>query len=310
MKSKENMEQKYDDTFLARWLSNELTTEELQEFKNSEDYHKYAQIAETLETVELPEFDTTANFEATLEKLSKSKEESKKKRILPLWSYAAAASIAILIFVYGFFLQTAVYTTELAEKTSFKLPDGSLVDLNSGSKVSFKKYDWKASRELNLEGEAFFKVKKGERFVVNSEQGNVTVLGTQFTVNSRKNLYEISCFEGKVLVVTSQKDSITLTEGQAFRLQEEKSIEYTIEETTPSWLNNETTFTDMPITLVVEELERQFNITISGKENLKEELFTGRFSHKDSKIAIQTVFIAMEIPYTTDVNGNVVIKNK
>lgn len=304
------MEQQYDDTFLARWLANELTAEELQEFENSEDYQKYTQIVDTLETAELPKFDVEKNFQATLEKLSSDTKSSKKKRIIPLWSYGAAASIALLVFVYSFFFQPVTYSTELAEKTSFELPDGSLVDLNSGSQISFKKYNWEKDRQLNLNGEAFFKVKKGASFTVNSPQGNVTVLGTQFTVNSRENLYHITCFEGKVLVVTQQKDSIILTKGESFRLQNEKSEKYSITQVTPSWLNNETTFTDMPIQFVVEELERQFNITISGKENLNSELFTGRFAHKDSKIAIQTVFIAMEIPYTTDANGNVVIKKQ
>tara|TARA_R110002073_G_scaffold128999_6_gene275278 strand:- start:44063 stop:44977 length:915 start_codon:yes stop_codon:yes gene_type:complete len=303
------MEQQYDDTFLARWLANELTAEELQEFKNSEDYLKYAQIVETLETVETPSFNVDENFQATLNKLSQSNKEQKKKRVLPLWSYATAASIALLIFVYSFFFQVTTYTTQLAEKTIFELPDGSSVNLNSGSKITFKKYNWNKNRELNLEGEAFFKVKKGESFVVNSKQGNVTVLGTQFTVNSREDLYHITCFEGKVLVVTTKKDSIYLTKGQVFRLQNTEAQEYVINDSTPSWLNEETTFTEMPIKLVIEELERQFNITIFGKENLKSEHFTGRLSHKNSKIAIQTVFIAMEIPYTTDANGNVVIKN-
>ncbi|MFY0631637.1 MAG: FecR domain-containing protein [Flavobacteriaceae bacterium] len=304
------MKQQYDDTFFARWLANELTAEELQGFKNSEDYQKYVQIEETLNTVEVQEFNIEENFAATLNKLSAEKENAKKRRVIPLWSYGIAASIAALIFVYGFFFQSETYTTQLAEKTNFELPDGSLVDLNSDSKISFKKYNWEKNRVLNLEGEAFFKVQKGSTFTVNTNQGNVSVLGTQFTVNSRENLYHITCFEGKVLVVTVQKDSIILTQGQSFRLQKGKSEEYSINEITPSWLHNETTFTEMPIKLVIEELERQFNITISGKENLTSELFTGRFSHENSKIAIQTVFIAMEIPYTTDTNGNVVIKNK
>ena len=65
------MEQQYDDTFLARWLADELTAEELQEFQNSEDYEKYTQIVDTLETAEMPEFDVAANLEATHKKLSK-----------------------------------------------------------------------------------------------------------------------------------------------------------------------------------------------------------------------------------------------
>ncbi len=304
------MEQQYDDTFLARWLANELTAEELQEFENSEDYKKYAQIVETLETAELPEFHIEENFQATLEKLSNDSKQIKKKRVIPLWSYGAVASIALLIFVYTFFFQPVTFTTQLAEKINFELPDGSLVDVNADSKITFQKYNWKENRQLNLEGEAFFKVKKGSQFTVQSPQGNVTVLGTQFTVNARKNLYHITCFEGKVLVVTQQKDSIILTKGESFRVQNKVSNKYTITETSPSWIHEETSFEEMPILFVVEELERQFNITISGKENLTGELFTGSFTHKNANIAIQTVFIAMEIPYNVLANGNVVIKKQ
>ena len=304
------MNKHYDDTFLARWLTDELTAEELQEFENSEDFEKYAQIVDTLNTAELPEFDVEANFQATLNKLSKSAEqtsEPKKKRVIPLWSYAAAASVAVIFFAYNFFFTTTTYTTQLAEKTNFELPDGSQVDMNAGSTVSFKKSSWSENRALDLEGEAYFKVTKGSSFTVNTNQGNVTVLGTQFTVNARKNLYHVTCFEGKVLVVTKSNDSITLTQGMSFLQNKNDRKEYTIQATEPSWIHEESSFNDMSIDLVIDDLERQFDITISGKEFIKPALFTGRFSHKDAKLAIQTVFLAMEIPYTMDADGNVVI---
>ena len=212
------MEQQYDDTFLARWLANELTAEELREFENSEDFKKYAQIVDTLETAEIPEFDIEANLQATLNKRFTEEETKKKKRIIPLWSYAAAASIALVFFVYTLYFSggETTYTTQLAEKTQFELPDGSQVDLNADSEVTFTKSDWSENRSLNLSGEAYFKVKKGSTFTVATSQGNVSVLGTQFVVNSRKNLYNVICYEGKVLVVTQAKDSIVLTQGMAY----------------------------------------------------------------------------------------------
>jgi len=303
------MEQQYDDTFLARWLADELTAEELQKFKNSEDYQKYAQIVDTLETAEMPEFDIEANFQATLNKLSKGQEAPvKKKRIIPLWSYAAAASIAIVFFAYNFFFTTSTYTTQLAEKTNFELPDGSKVELNALSSVTFDKSSWGENRSLDLKGEAYFKVTKGATFTVKTDQGNVTVLGTQFIVNARENFYNVICYEGKVQVVSVQKDTLVLTKGMAFLIDKTQRKEYTVENSEPSWINDESDFKDASIDIVLEELERQFSITISGKENLKPALFTGRFSHKDATLAVQTIFMAMEIPYTTDANGNVVIQ--
>lgn len=305
------MEQQYDDSFLARWLANELTAEELREFENSEDFAKYTQIVDTLERAEIPEFDVEANLHATLKKLSQEEEvKQPKKRVIPLWSYAAAASVVILFFAYTFIFTDAnkVYTTQLAEKTQFELPDGSQVDLNAGSEVTFNLSEWSESRELNLSGEAFFKVKKGSKFTVNTSQGNVSVLGTQFTVNSRADLYHVICYEGKVSVVTQQKDSIILTKGMAFLINKGERKEYTLDNSEPSWINNESSYEDMPINVVLDEMERQFGITISGKENLKPDLFTGRFSHTDAKLAVQTVFMAMEIPFTTDADGNVSIE--
>ncbi len=304
------MEQQYDDTFLARWLANELTAEELQEFKNSEDFEKYSQIVDTLETAELPNFDLDENFKATLDKLKLESQETKpKKRVIPLWSYAAAASIVIVLFVYQFVYNggDSVYKTELAQKTSFDLPDGSSVNLNADSEVSFNKSNWSENRSLQLQGEAYFKVTKGASFTVNTEKGTVTVLGTQFTVNSRENLYQVICYEGKVLVVNQKQDSIYLTQGMAFTQQNGTKTTSSLKDTEPSWINDESSFKEAPIALVLDELERQFAITISGRENLQDSSFTGRFSHKDANLALQTVFMAMEIQYTRSADGNVVI---
>lgn len=303
------MEQQYDETFLARWLANELTAEELQEFEKSEEFQKYSQIVDTLESAEIPEFDLESNFQATLDKLSVEKENKQKKRVIPLWSYAAAASVVIVFFVYQFVFTDSdvIYKTDLAQKTSFELPDGSQVNLNADSELTYNKSNWSNNRSLQLKGEAYFKVKKGSKFTVNSDQGEVSVLGTQFTVNSRANLYEVICFEGRVLVVNQENDSIYLTQGMAYLQQNGKNLEYNLTDLEPSWINNESSFNNAPINRVLDEIERQFAITISGRENLEASSFTGRFSHKDANLAIQTVFMAMEIKYTRSADGNVMI---
>ena len=283
------MEQQYDDTFLARWMSGELSAEELQEFEKSEDYMKYVQIVETLETAEIPEFNLEDNFQATLEKIT-LENSKKKKRVIPLWSYGIAASIAIIFFVYSFFFASTTFTTEFAEQTNFELPDGSQVNLNAGSSISYKKYNWKSNRKLDLEGEAFFKVEKGSTFTVNTNQGSVTVLGTQFIVNSREDFYNVICYEGKVKVVTAQKDSVILTKGKAFRIIKDTKENYQVDAIEPSWLSNQSNFKNTPIELVIEEIERQYNIEISGKENLKSANFTGSFTHTNIEQALAGSF--------------------
>lgn len=303
------MEQQYDDTFLARWLANELTAEELQEFENSEDFEKYAQIVDTLETAELPEFDLEANFQATLDKLSTEKKATPKKKVIPIWRIAAAASVLVFVVLYTYLNYTTETTwyANLAEKRRFELPDGSQVHLNASSKLTYKGPDWEDNREVQLKGEAYFKVQKGSTFTVNTELGNVSVLGTQFTVESRTDLYKVVCFEGKVLVVNQKQDSIYLTKGMAYLQQKDRSSKYNLTDVEPSWINNESSFKETPINMVLDDLERQFGISITGRENLDDVSFTGRFSHEDANLALQTVFLAMEIEYTTSANGDVVI---
>ena len=81
----------------------------------------------------------------------------------------------------------------------------------------------------------------------------------------RENIFHITCFEGKVLVVTKKQDSVYLTKNQSFRLLNDKKEEYTITQSEPSWTNNESRFLNMPILLVLEELERQFDVKIDEK---------------------------------------------
>ena len=209
--------------------------------------------------------------------------------------------------VYNFF-NTKNYTTQLAEQLQFELPDGSEVTLNSASNIEFKALNWKKDRKLSLAGEAFFKVKKGKTFTVNTNYGDVTVLGTAFTVNSRDNYFNVVCYHGKVKVTTTDSEPIILTKGKAFSIQKQGRENYTIENTEPEWLSNQSSFYNVSIFEVVQEIERQYNIKIKGKENLKQAYFTGRFSHTNLNTALKTVFTAMAIPYNFDKNKNVVIR--
>lgn len=298
------MQQNYDDNFLARWMAGELTTSELATFQKSEEYAEYAKIIDTLDTASFSEPDLEANYAAFQEKIqNESKEETKDttatkvKPLIPKWLYAVAACI-VLFVGYNFIFQETVYVTQIAEQTEFKLPDDSEVRLNADSKITFKGFNWEDDRKLNLQGEAFFKVKKGKTFTVISEQGDVTVLGTQFSVNSRVDTYIVQCYEGKVQVALKENKTLILKKGAAIIFQKGNYESYKVFGEKPQWLSNESSFHKVNIKEVVAELERQYNIKVKGKEHLKDVNFSGRFTHKDLAKAAKTIFVAMKIPYT------------
>ena len=133
-----------------------------------------------------------------------------------LWFYAAAsiAAIAIILPSIAFF-----YTkSEVAERGSHlavALPDGSKVDLNAESEISYKPLWWFISRDVKLKGEAYFEVEKGSKFDVHSTQYTVSVLGTSFNVFSRAGKFNVTCLTGKVNVSDKSESVILIPNMQA-----------------------------------------------------------------------------------------------
>ncbi len=188
--------------------------------------------------------------------------------------YSAAA---VLIIGLGILSFLRLYSVNIycpnGQHTKVNLPDGSLVTLNANSSLAYKPYWWQFGRIIELEGEAFFKVKIGKKFVVQSENASTTVLGTSFNIYSRKNEYKVNCISGRVMVKTKNKQSAILLKNEytivnkdnnIVKLQDENKNKNAI-----AWMNNEFVFTSMQLQDIYEEIERQFDIVIIGKENLK-----------------------------------------
>jgi len=106
-------------------------------------------------------------------------------------------------------------TTPYGARTSFKLPDGSEVWLNSGSKISFPKQYGKV-RNVELLGEAYFEiVKDGKPFVVKTNLGTVEVMGTSFDAKAYADEpFETTLVEGSVKVCNNTNQVATLKPSQ------------------------------------------------------------------------------------------------
>ena len=142
--------------------------------------------------------------------------KNKNTPIKKLWpNLTVAASIAIILGIFLYNPQK-IYTSNYGEQISVTLPDGSEMILNAKSIASFDKSSWNVNREVSLKGEAFFKVKKGGKFTVVTDNGNISVLGTQFNVQSQDSFFEVTCFEGKVKVQSNTAKKI-LTSGKGYR---------------------------------------------------------------------------------------------
>ena len=291
------MDKNYDDIFLAQWLNNELTSKELEEFKSSPDFLLYQKIADKSAELEAPEFNKEAVFSSIQSKINNTK-ETKVRKLIPNWAVGFAASIALLFGMFFFLNQPTTIATKYGEQVVVSLPDNSEVVLNSKSTISYSEKNWKKNREIKLEGEAYFKVAKGSDFTVKTNEGTVTVLGTQFNVNTRENFFDVQCFEGKVQAQTEKHQSI-LTQGKAFRKTKNSLPEnYNIIAEEPTWKQGESSFNNTSLKYVIIALQNQYDIKIDASKIDVNEKFTGSFTHKNLQIALQTVFVPMKIDTT------------
>jgi len=286
------------ENYLAKWLNNELSEEELAEFKKSAEYASYQKIAEASQELEAPEFNTEHEWNTF-----KERELSQDTKVVPIHPFKpflrVAAVIAVLLGGAYFYLnfQGEKFTTQLAEQTQVVLPDASEVLLNADSQLSFNEKNWDDNRNVKLDGEAFFKVAKGKKFTVSTDGGTIAVLGTQFNVESREDFFEVSCYEGLVSVTFEGKEQ-KLPAGNSFvvingEIQQTDAITVS----TPSWTRNESTFKSIPLKYVLAELERQFNIAVETENINTEQLFTGTFNNTDINLALESISTPSQIRY-------------
>ncbi|WGH76227.1 FecR family protein [Tenacibaculum tangerinum] len=295
-----------NNTFLARWIANDLSDEELKEFQQSEDYHQFKAINDASKLLKAPSYNKEAAFDMITQKIQSKKTGKKVIKLIPAWLYGAAASIALLIsFLY--FNDTTTFSTNYGEQLTVSLPDNSKVHLSPNSEITYKERIWNKERALSLKGIAYFEVEKGKSFTVNSTQGKVTVLGTKFTVNTSKDYFEVMCYEGKVKVVSKNNEEVLLTKGKAYRNYKNSSEKWIFNNIEPSWINGESSFNNVPLEQVVKSLENQFNLKFDTSKVDVNQRFTGTFTHENVNIALQTVFAPMKISYKLAKNSFVVL---
>ena len=206
---------------------------------------------------------------ATIEKTTNSSSPSiasnapTKFKQMTFWSrrWRIAASILFLIaasWLIGQYTATDVvtYATAYGETETLVLPDGSQVVLQANSTLKVPK-NWaeQPTRNVWLEGQAFFEVTKLERetpikFTVQTDDFKVDVLGTEFDVLNRDNHKRVVLQEGKVRMQLPDKQSIDLAPNEmvAYSSQTEKYEKAVIEATNlTAWTNDELILDETPL---------------------------------------------------------------
>lgn len=299
-----------NNDFIKEWMEGKISREELEKRKSNGDavVQQFDEIITRSSKLNIP---PGRSKQEAWEKLSAkldpdSKPETKVIKLNRWIPLSIAASVAVIIISFFVFSKTIV-STQMAETKQYTLPDGSEVFLNADSKIAFSRTGWESNRSVTLEGEAFFQVKKGSTFTVASDAGRVTVLGTSFNVNTRPSLFEVSCFTGKVKVA-SDGGEVMLTKGE-FTRKENNTLTpaASFDDQLATWRNGEFYFERKPLGMVIDELERQFDVSIEFKGDATR-LYTGYFSKKSLDEALEMVFKPMGLAYERRGDKNVIVR--
>lgn len=261
------------------------------------------------------------------------KVELNKKTILKLNKYILVAAALLLVIIGAIlFRSIKIPATKMevvalkGSKTNVKLPDGTLVWLNSDSKINYENDFSNKKREVWLSGEAFFDVKHDSTrpFIIHTTKINIKVLGTAFNVKSYPNdsYTETSLIRGKIDVnftdrpdehiilrpnekLIVSKNQQTVQNSGDHKPEKIKislvSIEPTAKEeplAETAWMNSKLVFNDTPFSEIANVLERRFDIKIIFTSNTsKDYRFTGTFEDEDLEEILQLMKITKPFNY-------------
>lgn len=290
-----------DETFLARWLNDELTGEELANFKNHPDFPIYQQLKISSATLSVQDIDT----EVLLDKIKSNnrfrRRSIAKKSNLFRRIFIPAAAILLLIIGYFSLMQQPdlILKTQTGEQLRHELPDGSMILLNANSEISYNPKPFKSKREIFLSGEAFFEVEKGVKFIVATDLGEVEVLGTSFSVYSRSKTLISSCKTGTVRVKNAIGQTQILNKGERIKLLDGllNQKEIINPASIASWQEGVSRFESESLSIVAKAIENQFGVELKLAPGYSDEKFTGSFLHQDIETALKMVFVPMGMEY-------------
>ena len=291
------------DNLLRKWLLDEITEAELEEFKKTEDYELDVKMIDKVKYFDVPENATVKSYDDF-----KADTKGINVPVIQLNTYKMLFRIASLFIIgasvyFLFFFNNLTNVQTLAsQRITFELPDASSVVLNADSKAKYNKEKWVNKREISLNGEAFFKVAKGSKFDVLTSNGIVSVVGTQFNVKNRDNYFEVKCFEG-IVRVNSNGKLHQLTRGYTYSVLNGNITLDSINNKQPKWIDNISSFKGVPLYEVLEEFERQYNITIETKKVDTKRLFTGSFVNNNLDQALSSITIPFNLTFKKD-NSN------
>jgi len=300
--------QHIDEQILLSILNQKASEQEIETFEkwmasnpeNKESFEKMRKIWEKSEEIEIfNQIDVEADW-----KLVKAKTAPKAKvRKLSVYIRYAASIVILISLSFAFLYQTTPGFGKLAQqKTKLKkdqvlLADGTQVHLNQNSRLVYPNQFNSKTRNVILEGEAYFEVEKNpsKPFIITSGNAIIEVLGTAFNVrNDEKGRTIVTVNSGKVSLTDQKtKKVVFLTKGEKGILHDSTITESVNDEPNfDTWKTGVLRFRKTPMPLVFKYIEDYYGIKITNK---CERIDTLNFSSTFNNQRINSVISELEL---------------
>ena len=281
------------DELIAAFLSKGLSKEAREELDawiaSSEENRRYFMQQQEIwfsavQEEERTRYDADRAFETFRKRVAASTAQKQSKKVIDwktIYKYAAAVLVVGLISFFSYRqgesnLQNALTQVEveapLGAQTRLRLPDGTLVVLNAGSRLVYPQDFGVDNREVKLSGEGYFEVERNEKlpFHVQTPSLSVRVLGTKFNFRDYPNDEKavVALLEGKV------------AKAEGHMRKETKEVKNILE-----WTSGKLFFDELPLPEVVKILERSYDVHITfATDSLQDFCFYGSFSRGEQGI--------------------------
>jgi transmembrane sensor len=260
--------------------------------------------------------DNSPEAEESLDQIWLKVEKKSHKRLQRVQMMKYAASVLLLLSTglgwYAYQKKESIKTVQLiskitraGEKLKLILPDSSVVYLAGNSKLNWPSHFTKGNtRNIHLEGEAFFEVKHDTTspFIVQTANLRTQVVGTSFNVYAYPDdkLATVTVKTGKVAVAENVKGKVKrlsfLTPGMKLIYQQNNG-KYAVSSSTNvneanSWTLNRFVFRDESLKGVLAGLERYYNVNFIQKgKHFDHYKFSVTFSNKNIKDVMEQLHI-------------------
>lgn len=209
--------------------------------------------------------------------------------------WIAAVALLVLLPLAGFWQGQRMMNTKFASvkletalgaRTRLSLPDGTLVWLNAGSRLTYPQDFGINNRHITLEGEAYFDVKHNEKlpFEINTKEIDLRVLGTKFTFSNYPDdeLVTVDLSKGKVSLnekLHHREMYLAPNERMTYNKKTGEMKKSLINaENSNAWTKEELLFDEQPLSEIAKDLMRAYNVKIEVASYLKDKAFYGNFN--------------------------------